>query len=281
MMLLKAQDKMVQCEALTKKKVLCIKNASPNSRYCKTHKNYNPNQKSIYEIKHDELKQELKKSERKSIINAIIIAVITMLIGFFISYIFFLGGVRTSIELSEKSFEDSLKLTEESINQTFLMTSSVILQTNDTINESEGRWYINITNTHPTKETGRVYLYKLEINPDKPSMALDHSLKPGESDIFSLTIKSEEKNISFNQNLEPFGFSWTLPASKVYYVNEHVSISVKITCDNCPSQGIILRVPDFNAISMQIGMTNKGIQSISINTYEWLDYKLEDIMIGS
>lgn len=272
---------MVQCKAYTIKRKRCTNDASNNSLYCGTHKNYNPDEKSLYEINHKELKKELKKSEKKSIVSAIIIASITMLIGFLISYFFFLGGVRTSIELSEKSFENSLKLTEESINQTFIMTSPVILQAKDTINKSEGRWYINITNTHPTKETGKVYLYKLEINPDKPSMALDHYLKPGESDVFSLTIKSKEKNISFNKNLESFGFSGTLPASKVYYVNEHVSLSVKITCDNCPSQGIILRVPDFNAIPMQMGITNKGIQRISIDTYEWLDYKLEDIISGS
>jgi len=278
-MLLSQQDKMVQCQALTKRKVRCSKNAIPKSKYCKTHRNYNSNQKTIYELKHDEIKEIITKSEKKSIVNSIVIAIITMLIGFFIAYIFFLGGVKSSIELSEKSFADSLELTERSLNETFLMTSPVILQANSTVNEAEGRWYINITNTHPNKETGKVYLYKLEINPNKPSMALDHSLKPGESDLFSLTIKSEERNISFSQNLEPFGFSWTLPASKVYYVNEHVSISVKVSCDNCPSQGIILRVPDFNAIPMQMGVTNKGVQSISINTYEWLDYKLEDVII--
>ncbi len=195
---------------------------------------------------------------------------------FYVGVFLTILSIAIGFYLTTESTTTSIKLAEESINQTFFMISPVILQANDVVNESEGRWYINITNTHPIKETGKVYLYKLEINPNKPSMALDRSLKPGESDIFSLTIKLEKKNISFNKNLDPFGFS--LPAYKAYYVNEHVSISVKITCDNCPSQGIILRLPDFSAIPMQVGVTNKGVQRISINTFEWLDYKLEDIL---
>lgn len=198
---------------------------------------------------------------------------------FYIGLILTILSIALAFYLSTESTKTAIELAEKSINKTVLMASPVILQVNDTINESEGRWYISINNTHPIKETGRVYLYKLELNPDKPSMALDHNLKPGESDIFSLTIKSEERDIHFDENLEPFGSAWNIPAAKAYYVNEHVSISVKITCDNCPAQGIILRIPDFNQIPMQVSMSRKGMHSISINTYNWLDYKLEDIII--
>ena len=272
---------MEQCKAITKKGICCTNKALSNSSYCgiHRHKTYNHNQKTIHVIKPDELKEEFKKSEKKSIRNTIIISSLSLLIGFFISYTLFLSGVNNSIELSEKSFTDSLKLTEESLNETFWMTSPVILQENSTINETEGRWYINITNVHPIKETGKVYLYKLEINPNKPSMALDNSLKPGESKQFSLTIKTKEENISFKQNIEPFGFSWTVPISKVYYINDHISISVRISCDACSPQGIILRVPDFSAIQIKNIMINKSINSMSINTYEWLDYELKDIIL--
>jgi hypothetical protein len=182
--------------------------------------------------------------------------------------------------LSAESTKTSIKISEEALNKTFLMAIPVTLEVKGTVNEIEGRWYINITNTHPLKETGKIYIYKLEINPDKPGMQLNRSLKPRESDLLSLTIKSKKENISFLQKIEPFSYSWTLPASEVYYVNEHVSISVRITCDTCSSQGVILRVPDFNEIPINMVMTNRSIQTMNINTYEWLDYNLQDILLN-
>ena len=246
----------------------------------KHNQNYNDLKKFI-QTKYKSLKQELRHSEKRMLKFSAFITIISIFAGFVFGFIFLLGSVKSSIEISEKSFVDTLKLTEESLNKTFLMTTPVILQVNSTVDENEGRWYINVTNTHPTKETGKVYLYKLELNPDKPSMALDRSLKPGDSEVFSLTIKSKKENITFSQNIEPRGFSWTPPSSEAYYVNEHVSISVRITCDACSSQGVLLRVPDFGSILMEFVMTNKGIQSINMNTYEWLDYKLEDISINN
>lgn len=234
--------------------------------------------KIIYVINREELRSELKKSERKNIIISIIIAIITMLIGFYISYIFFLGGVKSSIELSDKSYADSLKLTETSLNKTFWMTAPVALRAESKINESSGIWEINITNTHPLKESGGIYLYKLEINPNKPSMYLNKSLKPGESEIFSLDFKSKENNITFNQTFGQYFFSSTIPASEIYYINEHTSISVKITCDSCSSQGIMLRVPDFNIVNIEFVMSNNRIQNYYIKSYQWVDYQISDIL---
>lgn len=255
----------VKCKAIKNDGTQCTKDALPASEYCGTHK-------------YEELKETFRKSEKKSIGFNIIFTLIAIIIGFHISQQFFIEGVENSRTLSEKSFNDTIKLSESSLNKTFLMTTPVILQVNDTVNETEGRWYINVTNTHPLKETGAIYLYRLEKNPLKPHMSSKKGLKPGESKIYNLSFDFKEESIDFSQEELPYALCGTVPYSKLYFIFEHISITFKITCDNCPSQGIIRRLPEFGAVHFSVVLTNENISKIEVPTYEWVDYNLEDVL---
>ncbi len=58
---------------------------------------------------------------------------------------------------------------------------------------------------------------------------------------------------------------------------KHTSISFKITCDNCPSHGVIRRIPDFNSVSFTFGINQNGITGASTPVFEWVDYGLDSI----
>jgi Kef-type K+ transport system membrane component KefB len=64
---------------------------------------------------------------------------------------------------------------------------------------------------------------------------------------------------------------------EAYYVNDDISITIKIVCDNCPPQGIMLRLPHFGIVDYRAETNNSGIKAVRIPAYEWVDYKLEDI----
>ena len=192
-----------------------------------------------------------------------------LLIGIFVSFMLFYLQIDQSLKSSEKSF-----------NYTLLSAMPVDLDVKHsyTINGSEGWLYINITNTHPFKRTGEVYLYKLEIDPDKPEMLNETGVGPSESKSYKLAFKSNKINISFESE-EPY--TVRIPSSKSQYAAKHASITYKITCDACPPQGIIRRIPSFRStiyyfdLDVLNGMTNK----VSMLIFEWVDYTIKDIKL--
>lgn len=237
------------------KKLGGSRNVSGNLKFCSQHENY--------QVKY--------WRDRFEYWLPLILSILFFIISTILAHIYFTSSVTKSIELSEESLNDA-------INATFWLTSPVTLLINDTVDEKEGRWNFNVTNTHPLKGTGTIYLYRLEINPDKPHMANHTGLRPGESRVFSLTFKSKKENVTFSQSKNRYGgCDFVPPSVATYFVNDHVSISAKITCDNCPSQGIIRRLPDFEVVDFTFTLRNNCIINTSIPTYNWTDFKLEDI----
>ena len=206
----------------------------------------------------------------KSYFTQIILPLILFAVAIIIAQYHFSASIQNSIELSE-----------ESINETYWLTSPVVLDVKHSYDLDEGRLYINATNTHPIRNTGVVYLYKLEDNPFKPEMINEKGIGPGETINYSLTITSRYENITFTCNPNEYGgFDFSFPSSKVYYVFKDISISYKIGCDNCPPDGFIRRVPDFGSIESIFTLTSKCVEAVSIPVFGWLDYKLEDIKIN-
>ena len=242
---------MAQCKAKKLDGSRCSRNSSSNLKFCSQHKNY----------------QAKFWKDRFEYWLPLILSILFFVISTILAHVYFTSSIKKSIELSE-----------ESLNDTFWLTSPVTLLINDTLDKKEGRWNFNVTNTHPLRGTGTIYLYRLEINPDKPHMANHTGLKPGESRVFSLTFKSNEENVTFKQSKNRYGgCDFVPPSVATYFVNDHVSISAKITCDNCPSQGIIRRLPDFEIVDFTFTLKNNCVVNTSISTYNWTDFKLEDI----
>lgn len=217
-----------------------------------------------------------KQSSRKVLFTIdrtlAVIGVFFGVVGIVSGYFWYNSGVETSIRLSEQS-----------LNDTFWLTSPVNLQVNQSSNDSAGRLEIDVKNIHPTRGTGRIYLYKIEINPDKPEMINVSGLAPGESMHFSLTYVETDANVSFGSQKTPYGgFGASIPADKMYYITAHNSITYRITCDNCPSQGYMGRLPEFSAIRAQLSVnySNRSIVAVSMPTYRWVDYQLSDIEIN-
>jgi hypothetical protein len=179
-------------------------------------------------------------------------------------------------------------LSAHSTNLTILQSSPVILSAESILYEDSGRWTINITNTHPIRETGTVYLYRLEKNTDKPHMSLDPGLKAGESRLFNLSVEVMEQEVPFDKTKIKFqegesalhiqGYGFHMSYAEMYYTTEKLSLGVKITCDTCPSQGIIQRLPDFGKIPSSFSLSSKGVSNISIPRYEWTEILIEDII---
>ncbi len=174
---------------------------------------------------------------------------------------------------------NNLRLAEQSLNHTFWVTTPVSLLVNDTFDESENRWTINVTNGHPFRDTGSIYLYRLEKNSHRPHLINLAGLSSGESVIFSPVVKSDVVYIDFNRTELPYGFGARIPVGEAYYANEYFSISFKLTCDNCPAHGIIRRLPDFGVIQPILTYSsNVGVTNVSLPYYEWMDYDPEIIL---
>lgn len=196
----------------------------------------------------------LKRENKKNLRTTLIFTFLSILFAFFITYFFFLKGVESSTPVS--------------------------LMVTDSYDLKQGRLYINVTNTHPSRPTGTLYLYKLEIDPNKPEMINESGIAPRETIQYSLTIKYHEENVTFKSNKYRYGFDFTPPAVETYYILKHNSVSYKVTCDNCPSQGVIRRIPCFGCIEFNFLVNRSGIIATSIPIFEWVDYKLEDIKLN-
>ena len=75
----------------------------------------------------------------------------------------------------------------------------------------------------------------------------------------------------------PLLASFQIPTKELYFITENTSISYKITCDNCYSQGIIRRIPEWQAIEGGFSIGPNNTISGSVPIYSWTTYTLEDL----
>lgn len=224
---------------------------------------YNLIEPYIIKIKSSKKKKKMKKYDFKFWIP-LLLTVFSIIIAFY---------------LSTENTETSIKLAEESLNRTFYMTSPVILNATNFVNATEGRWYINVTNTHPFKETGQLFFYRLELDPHRPFMVVNQSLYPGESRVFSTEIKQNYREIRLNSSSN--NSKIPILIGKYYYVLDHASITSKISCYNCESQGIVLKLPEYSKFSIGFKITENGtFEDVGIVGYDWYDVKPEEIFIN-
>ncbi len=142
------------------------------------------------------------------------------------------------------------------------------------LNETSGRLNIWIKNIG-IKDTGTIYFYRLEANPDKPHVVLNSSLAPNQTRQLGFAIKVEERNITA---LEPRMCS--MPAYGVYFATDKdLSISYKIECDSCRGS-IIRRIPPYDQIKMttQVQSINDTIFcQVSVIDYSWEEIGIRNL----
>ncbi|MFZ3077328.1 MAG: hypothetical protein WA139_02640 [Candidatus Aenigmatarchaeota archaeon] len=172
-----------------------------------------------------------------------------------------------------------LILTIFSIWYSYYLSESASLEVNQTIDTANNRLNIMVKNKAIFKETGNISFFRLEISDSKPFM-ITKSLKPDENFSYSLSINITGKNITIPPLKEkyPILVGCQFPYSKLYYATEEASISYKITCDNCFSQGIVRRIPDFQIVifNFTLNPVNKTCHG-SLPIYSWTNFRIEDI----
>lgn len=146
------------------------------------------------------------------------------------------------------------------------------------LDEENGRLKIFITNTATLKETGTINFYRLEVSDWKPHMQLE-SLKPGQNVTFELSVKVSSKNFTIPQGPAewPVLSNFTLPYFQLYFATEDASISYRITCDNCYSQGIIRRIPNWQEVQPHLTIGPNYTVRGSLPTYAWTIYPQENL----
>ena len=141
------------------------------------------------------------------------------------------------------------------------------------VNETNGRLIINVTNRAMFKETGRVFLYKIEANPFKPNMNIS-SIQSGQTRQFELEINVNKQEITIPQT----SAEYKIPFYKLYFVYENeASITYRITCDNCYSEGLLGRVPEGQSVPIQLELKNGTLEGF-INVYSWVEFNLQDVL---
>lgn len=140
-----------------------------------------------------------------------------------------------------------------SIWYSYYLSEPAKLEVNYTVDVINNRLLISVKNTAFFKETGNVSLFRLEVSDSKPHMIIK-SLVPNESFKFDLSINITSKGITIpsSEPTYPSLVNCTVPTYKLYFATEKSSISYKITCDNCFSQGVIRRIPDFQRTQIEI-----------------------------
>lgn len=152
------------------------------------------------------------------------------------------------------------------------------------IDEENGKLLIYGKNNDFLRSTGTISIYRIEANPNKPHIQLN-SLKPREERLLTgLNINIEEVNISTDMpGISKSGKFINCSASSeliyhLYFITEQTSISYKISCDNCPSQGIIKRIPDFSNAELFLSPNLSTRQCTwSIPIYSWKNFSVESI----
>lgn len=139
--------------------------------------------------------------------------------------------------------------------------------------------FINIKNVAKFKATGNLSIYRIETNPYRPAILLP-SLNAGENTTIQLGINYSIATypIEFGEFLfeDWYVRNVTIPAYKLYYITEHTSISYRIACDNCNSEGIVRRFPEFGT-SEPIIRVSKTTMQLALPIYSWIDFSLDDL----
>jgi len=148
------------------------------------------------------------------------------------------------------------------------------------IDEKNGTLNIFIENNAKLKKTGIINFYRLDISEITPYSQLD-SLSPGQNHTFTLGINTDNinYNMSYRLRYDEGSIDYIFPQYKLLYsLSEQNSISYKITCDNCFSQGIIKRIPDFQKINGRFVLDSDYIpQNSSLTKYSWVVYSPKDL----
>ena len=192
---------------------------------------------------------------------------------------------QVSLNLSQKSIEltnEGINYSKQQINMAIYDMEHAELIVNHTIDEKNGRIYVTIRNNATMKETGKIYFYRLGVDDANPHMVFD-SLKPGETKTLNLAINISKKNFTVDKKNSTYPvlleFQIT-QISKLSFVTEKTSLSYKITCDNCYSQGIIKREPESESSTVSITLQNINgtlVPSASIPIYKWITYDVDSL----
>lgn len=149
-----------------------------------------------------------------------------------------------------------------------------VLNVTQTINKETGMISIRFENIAKHKESGIINFYQLETNDFKPFKQYP-SLKPGKSRIEEFPITTVLKNLTITR-------SSTNPQVSIqinkFYLALGTSLSYRISCDNCYSQGIVKRWPDYEEMgkyerdfAFSLRRTEKGFEiiNVSLPAYSW------------
>jgi len=207
-------------------------------------------------------------------------------LGHYIGFIFgifmsFIVKALSQLKRPETLTIFGIFLTILSIWVAFYLSTPIELNMSHDVSEDGETLYIHIKNTDWFRDSGTVTLYRLEVSDSKPHMQLtgNRTLAPGKEETLTLRIKRSEERIELNQENFGFGMGFSIP-SALFYITEKTSISYKITCDNCPPQGIVRRQPALGQMETLVKIINingSPVVSGALPIYEWVDYDIEDI----
>lgn len=184
-------------------------------------------------------------------------------------FIIAIFSIFFTYHLSEKESLERFKQLEPAI----LNVSHEI----DVSNPKEQWLFIHVKNIAQFKSTGNITLYRIEVDPHKPHMILP-SLEPNENRTIELRINYTQVNYSIKSENIGFGVTCEIPTSKLYFIHEKESISYKLTCDNCKTEGIIRRIPSLEAIETTLVFKPETRSCEGkFPTYSWVQYRLEDL----
>lgn len=149
-----------------------------------------------------------------------------------------------------------------------------LLNVTESVNKEIGVISITFENIAKHKETGIINFFQLEVNDFKPVKQYP-SLKPGSSRTVEFPITVAWRNITVIRSLTNPQIS--IPLNRFYSTPE-TSLSYRITCDNCYSQGIIRRLPAYEEIvryerdfmfTMEGSETGPKFVNFSLQAYSW------------
>src|SRR3989338_2195629 len=162
-----------------------------------------------------------------------------------------------------------------SIWYSFYLSEMAELEVWHELNETTGRLTVWVKNNAIFRETGTINFFRLEVSDSKPHLQTN-SIKPNETQEFELEVNINERNISIQQRNVTFpriaGF--TIPYYKLYFATEKdASITYKISCDNCKSQGVVKRIPSFDEVQGRLSLmvvNDTFIVYGSVPVYKWV-----------
>ena len=284
---------MDRCKAINKTNgKRCPFNAKEGSRYCGTHEKCKADELDAdeqtnkdliekpenLEDKIEELKNQFEKESNKAIIYSCIIALIGgIIIGGLWGVYFYDKQLADSTKLFNIGINNSIELYKKQLNETYWSAKPVTLELdhelknypNHPANSSLRSLQITVKNTHPSKETGELYIYRLEKDKGVP-FDNESSLGPNESrHSFILEVKKGEVKI------KP-----STASTHVEYACMHkpFRISYKISCDNCPPEGFTRTFPPNEKECVKKYKDTYYSDQPLIDTYEWVDHKPEEVL---